>query len=115
MPKRIQRKRTPGWRLPDNTVCVTRPGKFANPYRIGDLSFDVRNPEESFEITRDNCLTLFRSYAEQRLQIEPTWLNPLIDKDFVACWCKAEDKCHGDLLLELIAEKTKDGKERPTE
>lgn len=103
MPKRIQRKRTAGWRLPDNTICATRPGRFANPYRIGDHSFDVRNPEESFEITRENCLTLFCSYAEQRLQIEPTWLNPLAGKD-LACWCKPEEKCHADVLLEMVRE-----------
>jgi hypothetical protein len=30
MPKRIQRKRTKGWRMPPNTVSVTRPGPFGN-------------------------------------------------------------------------------------
>lgn len=31
-PKRIQRKRTPGWRMPHNTVYVGRPTKFGNPF-----------------------------------------------------------------------------------
>ncbi len=31
-PRRIQRRRTKGWRLPPNTVCVSRPGRFANPF-----------------------------------------------------------------------------------
>ncbi len=34
-PKRIQRKRVRGWRMPENTVCVTRPGKFGNPFHVG--------------------------------------------------------------------------------
>lgn len=33
-PTRIQRKRTKGWRMPDNTVSVTRPGKWGNPFDL---------------------------------------------------------------------------------
>lgn len=33
MPIRIQRKRTKGWKMPPNTVSVTRPGKWGNPFR----------------------------------------------------------------------------------
>lgn len=32
MPKRIQRKRTKGWRMPPNAVSVTQPGKWGNPF-----------------------------------------------------------------------------------
>lgn len=32
-PKRIQRKRTKGWRMPEGAVYVGRPGKFGNPFR----------------------------------------------------------------------------------
>lgn len=35
MPKRIQRKRSRGWKMPENTVYVGRPSKWGNPYRIG--------------------------------------------------------------------------------
>lgn len=31
-PVRIQRKRVKGWRMPPNTVSVTRPGKWGNPF-----------------------------------------------------------------------------------
>jgi hypothetical protein len=34
MAKRIQRKRHKGWRMPPNTVSVTRPGKWGNPFRV---------------------------------------------------------------------------------
>lgn len=38
-PKRIQRKRTSGWRMPENTVSVCRPGKYGNPLKlVGDMS-----------------------------------------------------------------------------
>jgi hypothetical protein len=33
-PSRIQRKRTKGSKLPPNTVVVTRPGKWGNPFNL---------------------------------------------------------------------------------
>lgn len=35
-PTRIQRRRTKGWRKPDNTVIVSRPSRFGNPFLIKD-------------------------------------------------------------------------------
>lgn len=34
-PVRVQLRRTKGWRMPDNTVNVARPGKWGNPFRVG--------------------------------------------------------------------------------
>lgn len=31
-PTRVQRQRVKGWKMPPNTVSVTRPGKFGNPF-----------------------------------------------------------------------------------
>lgn len=33
IPKRIQRKRTKGWRMPEGAVYVGRPTRFGNPFR----------------------------------------------------------------------------------
>ena len=33
--KRVQRKRTAGWRMPPNTVYVGRPSPWENPYKLG--------------------------------------------------------------------------------
>lgn len=35
MPKRIQRRRTRGWRMPDGAVYVGRGSGFGNPYSVG--------------------------------------------------------------------------------
>ena len=37
-PKRIQRRRTKGWRMPPNTVYVGRPSKWGNPFKVGVVS-----------------------------------------------------------------------------
>lgn len=34
MPERIQRKRSPGWKMPPNTIYVGRPGKWGNPFNF---------------------------------------------------------------------------------
>lgn len=38
MPERIQRRRTPGWRMPDGAVYVGRPGRWGNPFIYRDRS-----------------------------------------------------------------------------
>lgn len=37
-PVRIQRSRAKGWRMPENTVSVARPGPWGNPFVIGEPS-----------------------------------------------------------------------------
>ena len=88
MPRRIQRQRRKGWKKSENTISVTRPGRWGNP-------FDVR------QFGLKTALRLFEVYARQRLTVEPDWLEPLRNRD-LACWC-AEDApaCHADVLLRL--------------
>lgn len=105
LPTRIQRKRTAGFRLPANTICITRPGPYSNLYRIGDRFPENLNCYKWFgdgKITLANCLLAFDDYAENRLCSEPTWLDPLLNADFIACWCAVEAACHGDIILRYL-------------
>ena len=86
MPKRIQRKRTKGSRMPPNTVSITRPGKWGNKWRIQD-GFTI---EESLNI-----------YAEWARDHAQEIKRELKGKD-LACFCKEGERCHADILL-LIA------------
>ena len=50
MPKRIQRHRTKGWRMPEGAIYVGRPTIWGNPYRVtrqGKTTWDVYAFEES--------------------------------------------------------------------
>ena len=96
VPKRIQRRRVRGWRMPPDTISVARPGKWGNPFRMG---VDV--------VTAENCLELFEAYASARNRDEPEWLAPLRGKD-LACWCKEGAPCHADVLLRLAYSSVKD-------
>lgn len=44
MPERIQRQRTKGWRMPDNTVYVGRPTRWGNPFRFRTYTALARVP-----------------------------------------------------------------------
>jgi hypothetical protein len=90
MPKRIQRKRVKGWRMPENTVSVTRPGKWGNPYRIIDY------PNKSI----DQILEAYRSYVDGQISAGILDIQELRGKD-LACFCPLHLRCHADILLEL--------------
>lgn len=101
MPKRIQRKRLKGWRLPPNTVCVTRPGIFGNPWVAEHPSEPaqaaaVQNYEAWIDGKRPNVEPARRKRLLARLP-------ELAGKD-LACFCREDAKwCHGDVLLRKVA------------
>jgi hypothetical protein len=43
-PKRIQLRRTKGWRLPEGAIVVARPSKWGNPFRLRTPYGLVREP-----------------------------------------------------------------------
>ena len=87
-PKRIQRKRTKGWRLPEGAICVTRPGKWGNP-------FDTANKFELWLLGED-----YKVFMQDRRQWMLDHLEELSGHD-LCCWCKIGDPCHADFLLEI--------------
>ena len=99
-PKRIQRKRTQGYRMPPGAVYVGRPSKWANIFRIGSIG--VPDAETATALYRQEILTRGGSWQDLRLDA----VRELRGKD-LACWCRLEDKdgnrvpCHADVLLEI--------------
>lgn len=93
-PVRIQRKRTKGWKMPENTVSVGRPGRWGNPFK-GDGAAEMF--KKAFL-----DLNAFPMSVQQRLhmrRIRDTYRD-LSGKN-LACWCKEGEPCHADVLLEL--------------
>lgn len=58
-PQRIQRKRTKGWKMPENTIYVGRGSVFGNPFRIGYYEKLIGRP-----MNRQDCVDLFRRGLE---------------------------------------------------
>lgn len=82
--RRIQRKRTKGWKMPRNTVYVGRGSKWGNPYKVGTC------------LIPDNQAAVDAFKANLPLKLECLELK---GKN-LACWCKLNDPCHADILLE---------------
>lgn len=118
-PVRIQRKRTKGWKMPPNTVCVTRPGKWGNPF-YGD----VLGPELAVKLYRDlvagiwdpsllkdkDDATFSLAYRCRHIWIErfrrsafdiQSAMNIELKGKNLACFCKPDEPCHADVLLEI--------------
>ena len=105
--ERIQRKRTKGFKLPANTVCVNRGTKFGNPFKI-KLGMTRHMACLAFEdCILNNAMVYgwFNSLDESRKQLERfKWMAEnigLLKGKHLACFCKPEDECHGDILLKL--------------
>ena len=123
-PKRIQRQRTRGWRMPKGAVSVSRPSIFGNPF-VGLPSMAVAAYREWLQGSlppRLGVYPMIRLAGYWRSE----WLTPqtvlgmaradLRGKD-LACWCRLCDAhaagkprgvecadcapCHADVLLEL--------------
>lgn len=87
-PKRIQRKRTKGWRMPEGAVYVGRPTRFGNNFKTSDYG-------------RHLAVFNFRQRMRNMQLINPSFFDELRGKD-LACWCRLDDQeCHADVLLEI--------------
>ncbi len=104
-PIRIQRKRTKGWKMPPNTVCVTRPGKWGNPFRAGAecQQLEPRELVLAFKRFIENNGG-FYSPGEHHLG-KPLVTVADIKRELrgknLACWCALDQPCHADVLLEI--------------
>lgn len=103
MPRRIQRKRTKGWRAPEGAVYVGRGSEWGNPFVIGvdgdaaecvelyaDYMLPYRHRGENSGI--ETCLLSMANY-ESILTLKGKTLM---------CWCAENGPpCHGDWLLRM--------------
>ena len=81
-PRRIQLRRTRGWRKPPRTIVVARPTRWGNPFPVidGDRAGAVEN---------------YRAWLATSGP-DPTELRGFN----LACWCPLDQPCHVDVLLE---------------
>lgn len=114
MPERIQRQRVKGFRMPPETVSVTRPSVFGNPFP-SDV-YEAAGSVDRFRrwITGNmSALEMSQSSRADRwsggnreisLVSVRRWMLDEIPKlkgKNLACWCALDQPCHADVLLEL--------------
>lgn len=118
MPKRIQLKRTKGWRMPPGCIRVTRDashegnGRYGNPFRIGGyfkvgekngpwIWIQAYKKQPGYEHVTDAAKAV--EMFERMLAIHPPSeerLAALRGHD-LACFCALDAPCHADTWLRL--------------
>ncbi len=71
----------------DKAIRVDRATDWGNPFIMKK------------EADRERVCDQYEAYAQWRLAIDPTWLDPLRGKD-LACWCTPR-RCHAETLIRL--------------
>ena len=102
MPVRLQRKRTKGAKLPNDCIIVTRPGRFSNPFKVGMYAgYNAANAVKDYRrwIDRDGTVRSCDGVFGKPPSCEEIQ-EKLRGKD-LACWCKLDQPCHADVLLEI--------------
>jgi len=106
MPIRVQRKRTKGWKMPPNTVSVTRPGKWGNPFKVGETFYNPNKGEFGLitPASIEQCLRLYKKYVSNCMNNQDSWMvkdiKELEGKNLV-CFCSLDKPCHADILLKI--------------
>jgi hypothetical protein len=110
-PKRIQLRRTKGWRKPDGAIVVSRPSKFGNPFTVdGCRNAGYQGTDDELRV---RCIEAYRAWlfhkdgwlnwqgeeADRRKAAILEALPELRGKD-LACWCGEGSRCHADVLIE---------------
>jgi hypothetical protein len=110
-PQRIQRRRTKGWRMPENTVYVGRGTKWGNPWVVHEhceaCGEDLESCDKPINAsTREGATRKFRYAYAYPLIGQPAMPDAdevryeLAGKNLM-CWCPLDQPCHADVLLEI--------------
>lgn len=122
--KRIQRKRTKGFKTPPNTKYVGRGTKFGNPFKlVGDqILINARyrrwtlDPWVFYRFGNEyDVVSLYKDLITGKLiptsRDEAHWLDHFKGMDLselkgknLSCFCSLDKPCHADVLLKLTSE-----------
>jgi hypothetical protein len=134
-PLRVQLRRTKGWRLPENTVSVARPGPFGNPFVAGEVTHVWhKSGAWPYALYRDGFMVGGPGHAvalyAHALKQDPHWYHDtwrvpdvsVLRGKNLACWCGLCDRhrdgkpldedcvdcapCHVDPLGKLANQET---------
>lgn len=119
-PVRIQRKRTKGFKTPENTVYVGRGTKWGNPFKlVGDnILINARYRRWNLDPWVWYCIgnieevvTLYSGLLDkttERSRDVNHWIDHFAGLNFdelrgknLSCFCPLDKPCHADVLLKL--------------
>jgi hypothetical protein len=120
VPQRVQLSRRKGWRKPEGTIVIARPGYWGNPFVIGETprQHRARDPrlvehgglaayDDEHPLTRVEAVAAYRAWFPSAIGRSGRPLaeeaREVLRGHDLACWCPLGGPCHGDVLLEVAA------------
>ena len=119
-PTRIQRSRRKGYRMPENSKSICRPGAWGNPFKVTKHNADhyrVSVKELLTYILTNSGPAGFKTKAEAAAHAAKLFgilmddfpeKYPLSDFDgvkHIACFCSLDQPCHGDEIIKRLKSK----------
>jgi hypothetical protein len=74
--------------MPPGTVYVGRPSRWGNPFKVGG------------GVSRAEAVRRFREWFMGHPELVEVARRELRGRD-LACWCRLDEPCHADVLLEV--------------
>jgi hypothetical protein len=101
-PHRIQRKRSKGWQIPENTICVDDSTPWGNPFIAREHGTHGGCVRLHSILMSGYIVDSVDNVHTQRASLAyvDRHITTLTGKN-LACWCRAGTPCHADFLLEL--------------
>lgn len=117
MVKRIQRKRTKGWRIPAGSVYVGRGSRWGNPFVVkgnkvygldGEIVYEGENPRKKAVELYADWLMPYKHGDDLKTFYQSTAMHDSIVEELkgknLCCWCALDEICHADWLLKIANE-----------
>lgn len=104
MPKRIQRKRIKGWRMPAGAIYVGRGSIWGNPFKGKDAFEKYQWALSEFpSVEKCNAWTDAGGIGIMYVALAGR-IGGILDMlrgHNLACWCALDKPCHADILLKI--------------
>jgi hypothetical protein len=106
-PQRIQRKRTKGWRMPEDAIYVGRPTPWGNPWKLSEWAWLARSERDQRDLAVTCLEDMINEYADIPVghhgcvYPSPDEIRRDLAGHDLACWCPLDQPCHADVLLEI--------------
>lgn len=106
IPQRVQLSRKRGWKLPANTVVVSRGRgrKFGNPHKVTPRLIEQCGSVEAAAVAMVSAYRDWMKDTPQGRELSAQAKVKLRGKH-LACWCPPGQACHADVLLEIANSK----------
>lgn len=114
---RVQLSRAKGWRMPPNTVKVSRPSRWGNPFYMEDWGREQAvtlyrdmleggwSPNWIADMTAADGSFVYMAMLQWRRRLGTQFARDLAHAELrgknLACWCGLGEPCHADILLAI--------------